>query len=66
MMSQKLFSSFKHGTYLSVSDNGPLSEVVPHPETTNMAPSGIGKLGLFGKATGAALKKKESLKIRHL
>ena len=53
-------------SYLSVEGNEPPSDVVPHPDTTNMAPSGIGKLGLFGKATGAALKKKENLKIRHL
>ena len=53
-------------SYLSVEGNEPPSDVVPHPETTNMAPSGIGKLGLFGKATGAALKTKENIKIRHL
>ena len=52
--------------YLSVEGNEPPSDVVPHPETTNMAPSGIGKLGLFGKATGAALKMKKNLRIRHL
>ena len=57
MMSQKLFSSFKHGTYLSVSDNGPLSEVVPHPETTNIAPSGM-DIAEDGKETGEALKQK--------
>ena len=53
-------------SYLSVEGNEPPSDVVPHPETTNMAPSGIGKLGLFGKATGAALKTKENLKIIYL
>ena len=52
--------------YLSVEGNEPPSDVVPHPDTTNMAPSGIGKLGLFGKATGAALKTKENLKIIYL
>ena len=57
MMSQKLFSSFKRGTYLSVSDNGPLSEVVPHPETTNIAPSGM-DIAEDGKETGEALKQK--------
>ena len=49
--------------YLSVEGNEPPSDVVPHPETTNVAPSGIGKLGLFGKATGAALKKKKMSKL---
>ena len=43
--------------YLSVSDNGPLSEVVPHPETTNIAPSGM-DIAEDGKETGEALKQK--------
>ena len=40
-----------------MSDNGPLSEVVPHPETTNIAPSGM-DIAEDGKETGEALKQK--------
>ena len=40
-----------------MSDNGPLSEVVPHPDTTNIAPSGM-DIAEDGKEAGEALKQK--------
>ena len=39
-------------TYLSLEDIEPLSVVVPHPDTTNIAPSGI-DIAEDGKVTGA-------------
>ena len=49
MMNQKLFIKC---TYLSLEDIEPLSVVVPHPDTTNIAPSGI-DIAEDGKVTGA-------------
>ena len=43
-------------SYLSVEGNEPPSEVVPHPDTTKEAPSGM-DIADDGKVTGAALKK---------
>ena len=54
MMNQKLFIVLKH---LSLEDIEPLSVVVPHPDTTNIAPSGI-DIAEDGKETGEALKQK--------
>ena len=45
--------------------NEPPSEVVPHPDTTKEAPSGM-SIADDGKSTGADLKKKENIIIRHL
>ena len=42
-------------SYLSVEGNEPPSEVVPHPDTTKEAPSGM-DIADDGKVTGAALK----------
>jgi hypothetical protein len=44
-------------SYLSVEGNEPPSEVVPHPDTTKEAPSGM-DIADDGKVTGAALKKR--------
>ena len=49
MMNQKHFIIC---TYLSLEDIVPLSVVVPHPDTTNIAPSGI-DIAEDGKVTGA-------------
>ena len=49
MMNQKLFIKC---TYLSLEDIEPLSVVVPHPDTTNIVPSGI-DIAEDGKVTGA-------------
>ena len=42
--------------------NEPPSEVVPHPDTTNMEPSGINK-GHAGMGTGEALENKNNVKF---
>ena len=49
MMNQTLFIIC---TYLSLEDIEPLSVVVPHPDTTNIAPSGM-DIAEDGKVTGA-------------
>ena len=46
-------------SYLSVEGNEPPSEVVPHPDTTKEAPSGM-DIADDGKVTGAALKKRKA------
>ena len=44
-------------SYMRLEGNEPPSEVVPHPDTTKEAPSGI-DIADDGKSTGADLKKK--------
>ena len=44
-------------SYMRLEGNEPPSEVVPHPDTTKEAPSGM-SIADDGKSTGAALKKK--------
>ena len=46
-------------TYLSLEDIEPLSVVVPHPDTTNVAPSGM-DIAEDGKVTGAVSESKLS------
>ena len=46
-------------TYLSLEDIEPLSVVVPHPDTTNIAPSGM-DIAEDGKVTGAVSESKLS------
>ena len=45
--------------YLSLEDIEPLSVVVPHPDTTNKAPSGM-DIAEDGKVTGAVSESKLS------
>ena len=52
-------------SYMRLEGNEPPSEVVPHPDTTKEAPSGM-SIADDGKSTGAALKKKENIIRRHL
>ena len=47
-------------SYMRLEGNEPPSEVVPHPDTTKEAPSGI-SIADDGKSTGAALKKKRKI-----